>query len=352
LTLPHFSALFDNHPVKSIAAEGNYVAALIDYQLDSSHPGTPPFLFVVKDNFSSPFSINENVKQIGLTKLRTGMDVIIALTDDNFYLITSGSLIKKISLSSVISSFAITDLKNDGENYIVYNSGNQIHALNLSGAEAVNFPYTDPDNKKFTGSPLCADFEGDNKSEVISFTQDGRIIALDGGTGRLVTGFPISSGLFIETAELFDYNFRMSLAVIDSGNHFYGWAIGSTPGNSYWTEENGNNLNNSFVNSASQSNYVNEFFPKSKVYNYPNPVYNGVTAIRYYVSENSKINIKIFDLAGDFVAELNDNAQGGFDSETLWKVNNIQSGIYLARIEAVGASGKSESNIIKIAIVK
>ncbi len=94
------------------------------------------------------------------------------------------------------------------------------------------------------------------------------------------------------------------------------------------------------------------FSPKRKVYNYPNPVYNGSTAIRYYVSENSKINIKIFDLAGDFVAELNDNVQGGFESETTWNVNNIQSGIYLARVEAVGESGKTESNIIKIAVVK
>jgi len=44
----------------------------------------------------------------------------------------------------------------------------------------------------------------------------------------------------------------------------------------------------------------------------------------YYVDEDSKINIKIFDLAGDFVDELNDNAQGGMDNETVWNVSNIQ----------------------------
>jgi len=52
------------------------------------------------------------------------------------------------------------------------------------------------------------------------------------------------------------------------------------------------------------------------------------------------------------VSELNDTAQGGFDNETVWNVSNIQSGVYFARIEAVGNSGKNETNIIKIAVVK
>ena len=222
----------------------------------------------------------------------------------------------------------------------------------MTGAEAVNFPFTNTDTQNFTGDVLAADFEGDNKSEVIAFTQDGRIFAIDGGTGKVVPGFPISTGKMILASSVYNDNGKISLAVIDSSKHFYGWHIGSTPGTPYWVEENGNNLNSSFVAGAVATNYVNEFFPKGKVYNYPNPVYNGQTAIRYYVSEDSKINIKIFDLAGDFVAELNNNAQGGYESETVWKVNNIQSGIYLARVEAVGSSGKTESNIIKIAVVK
>ena len=111
-------------------------------------------------------------------------------------------------------------------------------------------------------------------------------------------------------------------------------------------------MNQSFIAQALSNNSINEFFPVSRAYNYPNPVYGGETAIRYYVDEDSKINIKIFDLAGDFVAELNDDAQGEMDNETFWNVNDIQSGVYLARIEATGASGKSESVVIKIAVVK
>jgi hypothetical protein len=93
------------------------------------------------------------------------------------------------------------------------------------------------------------------------------------------------------------------------------------------------------------------FFPDARVYNYPNPVYEGVTYIRYYVSEDANVNIKIFDLAGGLVEELNDNAIGGFDNETEWNINDIQSGVYLARIEASGVSGSSENKIIKIAVI-
>jgi hypothetical protein len=332
--------------VKSISADNNYLAASFSTMQNTAGP-----VSIIDDNNQKSITINDIISQISLTKSH-GNYTIIALGNNGFYIISGGVLIRKITLNGSVNSFALTDLKNDGDNYIIYTSGNQVHAINLTGAEAVNFPFTNTDTQNFTGTPLTADFEGDNKSEVIAFTQDGRIFAFDGGTGKVVSGFPISTGKMILASAIYNDNGKISLAAIDSSKHFYGWNIGSTAGTPYWVEENGNNLNNAFVAGATSTNPVNTFFPKSKVYNYPNPVYNGQTAIRYYVSENSRINIKIFDLAGDFVAELNNEAQGGYESETIWKVNNIQSGIYLARVEAVGSSGKTESNIIKIAVVK
>jgi hypothetical protein len=114
--------------------------------------------------------------------------------------------------------------------------------------------------------------------------------------------------------------------------------------------QNSNSLSCS-TNSSTQ-NQISTFFPKDRAYNWPNPVYGDETNIRYYVSEDSRINIKIFDLAGDFVAELNDNATGGFDNETVWNVSDIQSGVYFANIKAESTSGQSEEKIIKIAIIK
>ena len=340
--------------IKKIVANGNYFSCITEPKI-LSIPPTPITQFYDIDGFNFPFTA-EHPTNLALTKDINGNYINIVLTSLNkLYLIESGSLISSFSLvsSNTINSFALADLKQDGSNYIVLNNGNNIEAYNLTGAMADNFPFTDPEGIGFIGTPLSADFEGDNASEIISITKDGRIFAIDGGTGKVVPGFPISCGGSVSvTPVLYNANGKTNLAVLNDDNVLSAWSISSIEGKLYWSEENGNPQNTSFIDAAENSNHINDFFPKSRAYNYPNPVYGGTTNIHYYVSEDSKINIKIFDLAGDYVAELNDNAQGGLDNETVWDVNNIQSGVYLARIEATSTSGKSEQTVIKIAVVK
>ena len=95
-----------------------------------------------------------------------------------------------------------------------------------------------------------------------------------------------------------------------------------------------------------------EYFPEMRAYNWPNPVYGSSTFIRYYVKYNSNVNIKIFDLAGTLVDEINTYGIGGNDNEIEWNVTNVQSGVYFARIEANGDFGNSGSKVIKIAVIK
>lgn len=299
---------------------------------------------------------SEHPTDLALTKNRNGGYVSVVLTDkNNFYIFSETELLNQFNISSTssINSFSLSDLRKDGNVYILFNNGNKLEARNFEGVLADNYPLMDPESKNFVDIPLAMDFEGDDRSEVITFTDDGRIFAFDGPTGRLIDGFPISSGaLPTAVPVLFSDKGKPSLAVVDSNNLFSAWNVGATDGKYYWTEKNGNNFNSSFLSGAESAFVVNEFFPKNRAYNYPNPVYDGQTFIRYYVSEESKINIKIFDIAGGFVTEMNDHAAAGMDSETLWDVSGIQSGVYLARIEAVSASGKSESQVIKIAVVK
>jgi hypothetical protein len=290
------------------------------------------------------------------TKNKDGAYEYVVLSNNNLFdIISNGKIVSEFSAgsSAQVTSFALADLKQDGGNYIIFSSGNEIKALNFSGGSADNFPFVDPLEKGFEGTPLAADFSGDNKSEIIAATKDGRIFAVDGGTGKTVAGFPFTSGADLKsTPVLYVQNGKLSLAALNSQNNFAGWNIGADAGTGYWSEANGNNKNSSFVPAAVSENVISDFFPAKRAYNYPNPVYGGSTNIRYYVSEDSKIDIKIFDLAGGYVAHLTDNARGGMDNETDWNVNGIQSGVYIARIEATGSSGKSESNIIKIAVIK
>lgn len=314
------------------------------------------------DNLGNYEFVSEIPVYMTLTKDISGNYFSVVIT--NSLQFTNRKYVYGIRGSEVLFKFAITaysdfeelalaDLKQDGTNYIVVNNGNNVEVYNLTGSMADNFPFTDPEGIGFVGTPLTADFEGDNSSEIISITEDGRIFAIDGGTGKVVPGFPISVGGSVSvTPVLYKANGKTNLAVLNDDNVLSAWSISSVEGKIYWAEEFGNPQNTSFIDAAENTNRINEFFPENRAYNYPNPVYDGSTNIRYYVSEDSRINIKIFDLAGDYVAELNDDATGGMDNETVWNVTDIQSGVYFARIEATSNSGRTEQAVVKIAVVK
>ncbi len=335
--------------VQQVAADSNLIAAIF-----SSTNRSVPFKGY-QDNQGNSVQFQDEIPlSLALTKNRSGNYVAVVLTSEkNFYLISGSEILTKWNASSEITSFAIADLRQDGENYIIYNNGKYIEARNLSGALADNFPFKDPDDKNFTGNILTADFEGNNNSEIIASTEDGRIFAIDGGTGKTIYGFPISAGSDLAAVPvLYVQGGKISYAALNKKMNLSAWNIGLTEGTTFWSEDYGNSDNSAFVKAASAQNQETGFFPENRAYNYPNPVYGSQTFIRYYVSEDAKINIKIFDLAGDYVAELNDDAHGGMDNETVWNVGDIQSGIYLARIEATGVGGKTDSKIIKIAVVK
>ncbi|MHC1736965.1 MAG: T9SS type A sorting domain-containing protein [Ignavibacteriaceae bacterium] len=301
--------------------------------------------------------IPDRCKSIALTKTKDGKYVAVILGSSNqLYLVSEGKIINEIKIpgSETVNKFIISDIKNDGENYIIFSQGNNIEAINLKGARGDNFPFADPSGVGFTDALVSADIAGDKKGDIIALTKDGRIFAFDGGSAKVFQSFPLDPGKSSKDyLTLFTSDNKLSLAGIDNRGNIYGWNLSPTSGDIYWQGTLANERNDNFVPSASKSAMImGGFLPKDRVYNYPNPVYDGSTNIRYYVTENSKITVKIFDLAGDYVAELNDDAPGGFDSETIWDVKDIQSGIYLARIEAVSETGKSESITIKIAVVK
>lgn len=345
------SVVISNAPIKKLAA-GELILAVSD----SIYYLYPKPVEVTKTSAAENKFAEENSSLIKDIALDRSTPVILfegnRFTIRRFTIRHTGT-ISDISHAGEINAFSMADLKNDRNNYILFTDGNALNAVNLQGAAADNFPFNDPLGIGFTGTPLAADFEGDSKSEVIAYTKDGRIFALDGGSGKVVNGFPISAGAeLISAPVLFNFKGKTSLAAVDVNNNLSVWSIGSTEGKLLWSEEDGNNYNSSVADAPLSTSYVAEFFPSNRAYNYPNPVYDGVTQIRYYVAEDSKINIKIFDLAGDYVAELNNDARGGFDNETTWNVDDIQSGVYLARIVATGINGKTETNIIKIAVVK
>ena len=299
--------------------------------------------------------LSYRIEQIVLTKNSSDKYLAIALTENNMISSVEKDLTvgKKVQVNdSDISSIALADIKNDGDNYIVYNYANKINAINLEGSFAENFPYELTNNDTFAGSPLVADLDGDNYSDIVSTTSNGDIYAVSGKDGKVISGFPISIGnTFSGNQTIVKREADLLLSSVTSDNQFYFWSINSLGGVN-WGSEYGNNMNTSSLNSANNTNYISTYFPKDKTYNWPNPVYDNETFIRTYVSEDSQVKVKVFDLAGDLVDEFEFSANGGYDTEHVWNVTEIQSGAYFAHVEVKSSSGKSESKIIKIAVVK
>ena len=256
--------------------------------------------------------------------------------------------------SDSISAVAMGDIDLDGKKDILVSAGEKLYAFNTTGATLDGFPVR-VFGESFSGSPLIADIDGDGNMDVVSLTSSGTIVAYD-EQGRMKSGFPFQTIGGAGNAAMFQtLANNTGLVVISTNGEMQAWELSVTynPNTVQWAQalKNAHHANSEQSVVASPQPKSSEFFPKSLVYNWPNPVYGSTTQIRYFVSENADVTIKIFDLAGSKITELAGRAAGGIDNEIAWDVTGIQSGVYLAHVEVQSVS-KTESAVIKIAVIK
>jgi hypothetical protein len=67
--------------------------------------------------------------------------------------------------------------------------------------------------------------------------------------------------------------------------------------------------------------------------NYPNP-FNPVTVIRYSLSGNQNVNLKVFNVLGKEVAVLVNEKQNAGTYEVNFDAGKLSSGMYFYRIES------------------
>jgi hypothetical protein len=259
--------------------------------------------------------------------------------------ITSGAILDLLS----------TDVDGDGQKDIVFVTNERLYAINRLGTTLAGFPISAQLSKTFAGNLLVGDVNGDTRPDILVSESTGDVMAYD-RTGRAVDGFPIQ---FAPMGRTFVASFPSSTANIGivgttasgilqaieisrpySGKNF-AW--------SQYLRDSRHSSSDPLVPVMVTPSTV--FLPSDRVYNWPNPVRGSTTNIRYYTPEDAAISIKIFDLAGMKITELQGQSKAGIDGEVTWDVSGIQSGVYLARIEATGGSG-SHVAVIKIAIVK
>ena len=288
-----------------------------------------------------------------------GLMVVAAQNGGNRIIGFDGSLATRlfdVQVEDVLQDVIVADADNDGRNDVVAAAGSKLFAFNAGGFMLDSFPHRTTDGEKFTGSPLAVDVDGDGMRELVVRSTSGVVYAFASG-GNVIGGFPFQiSSPDAGWLNFFETETGMTgiLSVNESGN-VAAWEF-NLPYNLQQGDWRG------YLSDAGHGNFnigpaavpglsVSGFLPKERVYNWPNPVYGPSTNIRYFTTERAKIIVRIFDLAGESVTELKGDSPGGIDSEIVWDVSGIQSGVYFALVEA-SAGGRTDAVTFKIAVVK
>ena len=257
--------------------------------------------------------------------------------------------------------FILADVDGDGGADIVISSNEEIRAYNFAGAQIDYFPVPNKPpvvpgvQQAFDATSILAMSTTEQSPDALLYLNDSRLRFLNSaGTDR--PGFPIPvsySGGGAALLALEDTR-SMGLAVASSAGSvsLYDLKSFGSPGIISWSARFGDARNSRTVLRALRGTAPTyAFFPPDRCYNWPNPVYRDETKIRCYVSEDARISVTIYDLAGMEIYRTEFSAVGGVDNEITWNVQGVESGIYLGHVAAQSANN-SGFKIIKIAIVK
>lgn len=262
--------------------------------------------------------------------------------------------------ASITAPPALADLDGDGLREIVVFGGGKIFAYHNNGSVVDYFPVTLNSSSPITSSPIVADVNGDGQPEVVAVSADGLVGAFT-TKGKMAAGFPLAAGHGNQDVAVVPFSFgkpaRGSVLLVasseDGGVHGWETFAGALTAVNPWPQYQSDARRSGLLSAALPSGppVASVSLPADRVYNWPNPVYGSTTYIRYYITQATSVHIKIFTLAGDLVTELTGPSYPDMDNEVAWDVSGVQSGIYLARVEADGPSG-SQIRIIKIAVVR
>ena len=249
-----------------------------------------------------------------------------------------------IPLADPLHAAVLADINSDGFLEIVTMSGSQLVAYSMQGAVMPPFPVEL--GARSVTEPLV--FEMAGAIIVAVATRDGHVHAIDvTHGGAQVEGFPLSVGHSVVAQPLL---WDQELHVISTNGRWSTFLLPSA-GQSMWSQYRGSAINAGFGATVAQPDPGESLLVDEEVYNWPNPVRSGFTHFRVMARERSEITITIADLAGMRVDELHFSVSAGTAAEYGWETS-AASGIYFARVRAQSDSGRTETRLIKLAVIQ
>ncbi|HEX9654312.1 MAG TPA: T9SS type A sorting domain-containing protein [bacterium] len=288
---------------------------------------------------------------------------VIAISDDGqlFVFEENGDLsagFPKATGSMEPSQMALADLNNDVYGEIIFVANSQLYAFNHAGFLTDGFPkaVSSAGSAASKSAPILADLDDDGVAEIVAGSSARQILAEAFGQ-KSISVFPLSTGASVSSTPAvadIDNDGSMELAAVADDGFLYVWNLPIpfdaryVPWGSFLANAQHTNL---FDESRRPALPSGELMPANLVYNYPNPTEGNLTTIRYRLNFPAQVQVRIFDLAGELVDELTGPGFSEIENEVTWPLQNIQSGVYLARVEAAG-EGRKDVVVFKIAVIK
>ena len=90
--------------------------------------------------------------------------------------------------------------------------------------------------------------------------------------------------------------------------------------------------------------------PQDRLFCYPNPSLDGITTLRYFIGDDARVSLDVFDLTGVLVYEDYFYGQAGNNEEQL-SLAFLPTGVYRCKVKA-DFNGATSAAFTDIAIVK
>ena len=259
-------------------------------------------------------------------------------------------------VSGGLSLPALGDVDGDGFIEAVVTAGGRVWCFNHNGSLSDYFPIPRTERNVSLSSPVLGDVDGDGKTDVVAVSSGGLVEAyrMDGTTAE---GFPLAIGgvtAIPPTLLDLDGDGDMEVAAVsDEGILFVYNLSGVTDSNLI--------LWGSFLHDPAHTGMCRQvlveqepgvdMMPNRLVYNYPNPTNGDFTTIRYRLERRADIWITVYDLTGERVAAFDAPGEPQTENEVVWRLDGVESGVYLCQVRAVGNDGE-KTVMFKIAVVK
>ncbi|MBO6576561.1 MAG: hypothetical protein JJ896_13115 [Rhodothermales bacterium] len=252
---------------------------------------------------------------------------------------------------------ALADVDNDGLLDALVPDEGHLWAFSRTGAVARGFPIRL--RQGIVGFPIVLESAEDADAiTILAVSRDGQLDAYQPGTDRQPDGFPLSVGTAAGAGPAFRLNDeapeRVHLAVLSGDGQIVSFGTNRF-GLLRGPRALGNLGNSSYGETAPFTTTLLEteaVLVPGETYNWPNPIRDGVTRFRVFPTVDCAISVRILDASGREIDTLElDMAPAEVPSELEWRTD-AESGVYFARVRATSTDGRTEDQLIKVAVMR